>query len=137
MRVPLLSTRDTGFPEAFARLLDRSQAADPTIATLVGDILADVRRRGDAAVLDYTRRFDAYPINTAADLAVPPARLKAALAALTSEHRTALEAAAARVRSYHEKQKTESWRNLRAGWTRGVSVLGIDERDSSEGCGCR
>jgi histidinol dehydrogenase len=127
MRVPLLNTRDAGFAEAFARLLDRRQAVDPKVAIAVSDILADVRRRGDAAVLEYTRRFDAYPIATAADLAVPPARLKAALAALTSERRAALETAATRVRSYHEKQKIESWRYHDAdGTLLGQQVTALD-----------
>ncbi|MDP2768475.1 MAG: histidinol dehydrogenase, partial [Giesbergeria sp.] len=78
----------------------------------VADILADVRQRGDAAVLEYTARFDALQAPTLQALELTQAELKAAFDAIPAAQREALQAAAARVRSYHEAQKKacgESW----------------------------
>jgi histidinol dehydrogenase (EC 1.1.1.23) len=78
----------------------------------VADILADVHKRGDAAVLEYTARFDGLQAGTLAELELSQAELKAAFDALPGAQRSALQAAAARVRSYHEAQKKacgESW----------------------------
>lgn len=108
--VPLLNSRDLDFEDALTRLLDRGNAVDPEVATSVAEIIGDVRHRGDAAVLEYTRRFDRHPAASNADLEIPPARLEAALAALTDDTRKALEAAANRIRAYHERQVLESWR---------------------------
>ena len=116
-RVALLSSRDADFDAALARLLDRATTIDPTVAPVVTEILADVRIRGDAAVLDYTRRFDRYPATSIAALEIPRARLDAALAALATDTRAALDAAAQRIRIYHERQKTESWRYQEADGT--------------------
>ncbi|TAL43696.1 MAG: histidinol dehydrogenase, partial [Salinibacterium sp.] len=62
-----LNTRDPGFRVAFERLLDRAQAVDPTVETTVRAIVDDVRGRGDAALLDYTERFDQYCVAAAED----------------------------------------------------------------------
>jgi histidinol dehydrogenase len=108
--VPLLNRADAGFERKLERLLDRSEAIPPKIPRDVTKILADVRRHGDAAVLKYTRRFDKHPAKRIGALAVAPARLKIAAATIAADVRAALETAAQRVRAYHEKQKTESWR---------------------------
>lgn len=107
--IPLLNSGEPSFAAALTRLLDRRQTLDPKITAAVADILADVRRRGDAAILEYTRRFDNHPATSISDLEVTAARRQAALAAIPPEQRTALETAAVRVREYHERQKTESW----------------------------
>jgi histidinol dehydrogenase len=105
----ILKTTEPGFDAAFAQLLARSQTSDPQIETRVRAILDDVRTRGDAAVLDYTRRFDRREASSVAELEIPRARLREAARALTKEQYDALANAAERIRAYHERQKTESW----------------------------
>jgi histidinol dehydrogenase len=75
----------------------------------VAAILADVKARGDAALLEYTRRFDRVEARTVAALEVAPTELKRALQRIPQATRNALETAASRVRAYHEKQVTSSW----------------------------
>jgi histidinol dehydrogenase len=106
-----LATADAGFDAALAARLQWSADTDAGIEQAVAAILDDVRRRGDAAVLDYTRRFD-MQASAMAELELRPAQLKAAFEALPAKQREALQEAAARVRSYHEAQKKacgESW----------------------------
>ncbi|WP_374354097.1 histidinol dehydrogenase [Limnohabitans sp.] len=107
-----LSTQDAGFEAAFAERLHWSADADAAIEHRVADILADVQKRGDAAVLDYTQRFDGLNATSVAELEITQAELQAALGSLPVAQREALQAAAARVRKYHEAQKKasgESW----------------------------
>ena len=102
--IRLLSTRDAGFEAAFQRVLHWSAETDDAIEHSVAAILADVRARGDAAVLEYTQRFDGVSAASVAELEIPRADLLAALGAIPSAQRDALEAAAQRVRSYHARQ---------------------------------
>jgi histidinol dehydrogenase len=107
-----LSTRDASFEADFKARLHWSAEADAAIEERVADILADVKQRGDAAVLDYTQRFDGLTAASVQALGLTQAELKAAFDGLPAAQRTALQAAAARVRSYHEAQKKasgESW----------------------------
>jgi histidinol dehydrogenase len=107
-----LSTADAGFEAAFAARLHWSADTDAAIEQRVADILADVQQRGDAAVLDYTKRFDGLDSADIKALEISQAQLKAALDILPALQREALQAAAARVRRYHEAQKKasgESW----------------------------
>jgi len=107
-----LNTADAGFEAAFAARLHWSADTDAAIEQRVADILADVQQRGDAAVLDYTQRFDGLSAASMAELELTQAELKAAFDAIPAAQREALEAAARRVRSYHEAQKKasgESW----------------------------
>ncbi len=107
-----LSTLDAGFEAAFAARLHWSAATDAAIEQRVADILADVQKRGDAAVLDYTQRFDGLQAADVKALEITQAELQAALDSLPAAQRDALQAAAARVRKYHEAQKKasgESW----------------------------
>ena len=106
----LLSTRDAGFEREFDRLLDRAQEAGTEVEATVRAILADVRTRGDDALLEYTRRFDRYSVDSVAALEVSKARLTEARKSLPADQLAALEQAATRIRSYHERQKIESWR---------------------------
>jgi histidinol dehydrogenase len=103
-----LSTLDAGFDAALSALLAFESAQDPKIDTAVAAILADVQARGDAAVLEYTQRFDRLSAKTLAELDIPKAELDAALKSLPDAQRDALAAAAARVRSFHEKQIIKS-----------------------------
>ena len=100
-----LSTIDAGFEAQFQARLHWSAQADAAIEQRVADILADVQQRGDAAVLDYTRRFDALDASTLAELIVTPAELQSAFDAIPAAQRQALQVAAQRVRTYHEAQK--------------------------------
>ncbi len=107
-----LSSADATFEADFAARLHWSADQDAAIEQRVADILADVHKRGDAAVLEYTARFDGLQAGTLAELELSQAELKAAFDALPGAQRGALQAAAARVRSYHEAQKKacgESW----------------------------
>ena len=107
-----LSTTSASFDAEFKARLHWSADADAAIEKVVADILADVRKRGDEAVLEYTNRFDKLGAATLPELELTQAELKAAFEALPAAQRDALEAAARRVRSYHEAQKKasgESW----------------------------
>jgi histidinol dehydrogenase len=107
-----LSTTSASFDAEFKARLHWSADADAAIEKVVADILADVQKRGDDAVLEYTNRFDKLDVKTLPELELTQAELKAAFEALPAGQRDALEAAARRVRSYHEAQKKasgESW----------------------------
>ena len=107
-----LSTAQPDFEARFKALQHWSAETDAGIELRVADILADVKTRGDAAVLEYTARFDGLSADSLAALEITQAELMAALHAIPAAQRQALEAAAARVRSYHEAQKKacgESW----------------------------
>ena len=103
-----LNTADAGFEAAFAARLHWSADTDAAIEQRVADILADVQKRGDAAVLDYTQRFDGLQAMDVKALEITQAELKAALDSLPAAQSEALQAAAARVRQYHEAQKKAS-----------------------------
>jgi len=107
-----LSTTSASFDAEFKARLHWSADADAAIEKVVADILADVQTRGDVAVLEYTNRFDKLDAKTLPELELTQTELKAAFESLPAAQRDALEAAARRVRSYHEAQKKasgESW----------------------------
>ena len=107
-----LSTAAATFEADFAARLHWSADTDAAIEQRVVDILADVQKRGDAAVLEYTARFDGLTASQLSALELTQAELKAAFDAIPQAQRDALQAAAKRVRSYHEAQKKasgESW----------------------------
>ena len=108
----VLRTNDADFEARFQQRLHWSADTDAAIEQRVADILADVRARGDAAVIEYTNRFDGLSASGMAELELTQGELKAAFDGLPEVQREALQAAAARVRSYHEVQKKacgESW----------------------------
>lgn len=104
----VLHADDAGFDAALDRLIAFEAAQDPSIDRAVAQIIADVRARGDAAVLEYTRRFDRLEAPTVAALEIAPADLRAAFDGLPDAQRAALTQAALRVRRYHEEQKQHS-----------------------------
>jgi histidinol dehydrogenase len=107
-----LSTASAQFEAEFKARLHWAADTDAAIEQRVADILADVQTRGDAAVLDYTARFDGLQAASVSALELTQAELKAAFDSIPDVQRAALQAAAARVRSYHEAQKKacgESW----------------------------
>jgi histidinol dehydrogenase len=102
----MLDARDTDFEAAFAAFLTATRETAADVAGVVSAILADVRERGDAAVLDYTRRFDRLEL-TPATLRVSAAELEAAAKACAPETIDALELAAIRIRDFHSRQLPE------------------------------
>ena len=107
-----LSTTDADFEALFQKRLHWSADADAAIESRVAEILADVQQRGDAAVLEYTQRFDGLNAKDMQALMLTQAELKAAFDGLPAAQKDALQAAAKRVRTYHEAQKKasgESW----------------------------
>ena len=107
-----LSTAASTFDADFKARLHWSADTDAAIEQRVADILVDVQKRGDAAVLEYTARFDGLDVKNMQALELTQAELKAAFEAIPAAQRAALEAAARRVRTYHEAQKKangESW----------------------------
>ncbi len=104
-----LSSTDPDFKERLDALLAFEAAQDACVEQTVADILSEVKARGDAAVIEYTQRFDALSANSMAELELSQSELQQALAALPPTQRQALEAAAERVRSYHQRQPLQSW----------------------------
>ena len=109
MDIKRFSSSDADFEARLAALLAFESAQDESVERAVAAILTDVKARGDAAVLDYTNRFDRLNAASIGELELSREALQQALAGLPPEQRAALEAAAARVRSYHEKQPLQSW----------------------------
>lgn len=115
------------FDSQFSSLLHRDGEDDDSVTKAVLEILRDVRRDGDAALLAYTRRFDRIDVERAGDLELSSARLDQALDRIRTAERQALESAAARVRSYHERQEQSSWSYSEADGTRlGQRVTPLD-----------
>ena len=104
-----LSTQSPQSQQELQALLAFETAQDPKIDQIVADICADVQRRGDAAVQEYTNRFDGTQAQSMADLILSQDDLKAAFFRLPENVQTALQTAAERVRSYHQHQKQASW----------------------------
>ena len=108
----VINRLDASSPDFRARLntlLAVEAEQDEAIDRAAADILADVRRRGDDALLHYTQKFDRVQAQDMAALEIPKADWHAALAALPAAQRNALETAAERVRDYHEHQRAETW----------------------------
>ena len=107
-----LSTASATFEADFKARLHWSADTDAAIEQRVADILADVQQRGDAAVLHYTALFDGLEVDRMGALELTQDELQAAFESIPAAQREALQAAARRIRSYHEAQKKasgESW----------------------------
>ncbi len=104
-----LTTSQRDFWSRLTALRSRGEGADAAVEQAVRAILNDVRARGDAAVLDYTRRFDRVEVRSIDELVIPPERLRRAADAIEPEQGRALGAAAERLVAYAERQKLESW----------------------------
>ncbi|RRV68587.1 histidinol dehydrogenase [Stutzerimonas stutzeri] len=122
-----LNAADADFARHLDHLLSWESVSDDGVNARVLEIIKAVRERGDAAVVELTQRFDALEVATMADLILPRARLEQALERITPEQREALEIAAERVRSYHERQKQDSWTYTEAdGTVLGQKVTPLD-----------
>ena len=104
-----LNSADSDFYRQLDELLAWEQVSDEQVGQTVRDIISDIRARGDAALLEYTNRFDRMQAGSIAGLEISQARLQQALVEIPAEQREALERAAARVRAYAEHQKMASW----------------------------
>jgi histidinol dehydrogenase len=122
-----LSTAQPDFWPRLRQLAHWEQGAEARVESVVADILAAVKARGDEAVLEYTRRFDRRQIDSAAELELPQSALDAALASLPGDQRHALEQAAKRIEQYALRQKQESWSYTEAdGTVLGQAITPLD-----------
>jgi histidinol dehydrogenase len=127
MKIRRFSTLDSDFDSNLKDLLAFETAQDDSIDVVVANILKDVKARGDAAVLEYTNRFDKTSASKLSELEISQAELAAALDNLPAGQRAALQTAADRVRSYHEKQLMSSWNYTEAdGTLLGQQVTSLD-----------
>ena len=127
MNIKRLSTKQTNFDAELNTLLAFEETADEKLEATVASILTDVKRRGDAALLEYTQRFDRLTVNQASEFELPQAELRAAFDGLPAAQRTALEQAAQRVTAYHQKQLQSSWSYTEAdGTLLGQQVTPLD-----------
>lgn len=154
------SSLDSDFEQKLDSLLAFESAQDESIDRVVASILEDVKARGDAAVVEFTNRFDRLSVRSLDELELSPRELNAALDGLPIESRKALGAAASRIDSYHRHQPLLSWQyeDTDAGLagivlgqkiTRStvsvftcqaascLSIIGVDECYSRESGGCR
>ncbi len=112
MNITRLSTQQADFDATLTKLLAFEETADDKLEATVASILADVKKRGNEAVLEYTRKFDRLPSISEASMELPQSELKAAFEGLPADQKLALEQAAQRVTSYHKKQVQASWTYL-------------------------
>ena len=107
--IRILDSRDPGFLAGLDGLLAWESVSDGAVNQRVNQILADVRAQGDAALLDYTRRFDGWEPVDAADLILPRPRLEQAYSHIPAEQRAALERSRDRIRAFAERQLLLDW----------------------------
>ena len=127
LKIARLDVNQADFNHHLDGLLAWEGVSDKAVNERVEEIIAAVRARGDAAVMEYTARFDGLEVANMADLTLDRARLELALERITAEQRQALEVAAERVRVYHEHQRQDSWRYTEAdGTVLGQQVTPLD-----------
>jgi len=127
IQIKRFNSTDPDFNSDLDKLLAFENAQDDAVDVTVANILADIRSRKDAALIEYTNRFDRLAIQSAKDLELTQDQLQHSLATLPDAERTALQQAAERVRSYHEKQPLSSWQYTDAdGTLLGQKVTALD-----------
>ena len=127
MNIKRLNASDNLFDQQLQDLLTWETESNDQILITVSSILQDVKHGGDAAVLEYTAKFDALEVSSMTQLELPVSRLKQAFEELPSVQKSALEKAAERIRSFAEKQKVESWQYTEAdGSVLGQQVSPLD-----------
>lgn len=127
LKITRLDANQVDFKQHLDALLAWEGVSDKSVNERVEEIIAAVRERGDAALVEYTARFDGLQVNSMADLILDRARLELALERITPEQRTALEVAAERVKAYHEHQTQPSWRYTEAdGTVLGQQITPLD-----------
>jgi histidinol dehydrogenase len=108
-RITRLTTTQSDFDGALAKLLAWDDSVDHQVNESVRHILREVKTRGDAAVLEFTEKFDRLKVSSMAELEMDKGRLQEALGRIPQDQRVALEKAAERVRDYHARQDQKSW----------------------------
>ncbi|EEW60632.1 histidinol dehydrogenase [Ruegeria sp. TrichCH4B] len=103
-----LTSSDANFEQSFTALLGAKREDSPDVDAIVADIIADVRHRGDAALLELTEKFDRLALKDANALRISAAEVEAAIATVSDAERSALELAADRIRAYHAEQMPEN-----------------------------
>ena len=127
VKIKRLTASSRDFWSQMETLLAWESVSDEAVTTTVREIIDAVKQRGDAAVVEYTNRFDRMQAAGMADLVLDESRLGAALESIPLEQRQALEVAAERLRSYHQHQKMESWSYTEAdGTLLGQQVTPLD-----------
>jgi histidinol dehydrogenase len=122
-----LSTTDGDFDAQLEQLLAWESVSDDAVNDVVKQVIADIRSRGDSALMDFTNRFDGWEAKAPSDLAIPVERLKQAWEGLSTEQQQALQHAADRVKAYAEHQKMDSWQYTEAdGTVLGQKVTPLD-----------
>jgi len=109
IKISQLNSKQDDFWQQLDQAMAWDSASDERVFNTVKDIIGDVRKRGDAAIVDYTNKFDRLNVGSISDLEIAPAQLQASLNKISAQQREALEKAAERVRAYAEHQKLESW----------------------------
>ena len=124
----LLNSQQASFEQELTELLAFETVNDPALLATVDDIIAQVRQGGDEVVLKLTQQFDNHPAKTFAELEISQEKLKQAFDGLNATIKQALELAAQRVTSFHERQRQESWTYQDAlGNTLGQQVTPLDK----------
>jgi histidinol dehydrogenase len=109
IEIKRFNSKDSDFDSNLEKLLAFENAQDDAVELTVARILTDIKQRKDAALIEYTNRFDRLSAVSGRDLELTQDHLQQSLTTLPSSQRTALEQAAERVRSYHERQLMHSW----------------------------
>ncbi|QEW07467.1 histidinol dehydrogenase [Nitrincola iocasae] len=127
VEITRLKADQADFDKQLNAMLAWESVSDKQVNQIVDDVIEQVRARGDAALVEYTNRFDRMQATQMSELEVSQTRLLQALQSLPLDQRTALEAAAQRISAYHERQKSESWRYTEAdGTVLGQQVTPMD-----------
>jgi histidinol dehydrogenase len=127
LKLRRLTTESHNFWSQLETLLAWETVSDEQVTQTVREILQQVRRQGDAALLEYTRQFDRRQVQAMSELIISPARLQQALNNLDPVPRQALEQAAERIQNYHQRQKQESWQYTEAdGTVLGQQITPLD-----------
>lgn len=127
LNIKELTSSDSDFWPQLQELLAWESVSDDAVFNTVNGILKDVRSRGDAAVVEYTNRFDRMQVASMAELEIPIERLQQALNNISPAQRAALEEAAKRIQAYAERQKMDSWSYTEAdGTLLGQQVTALD-----------
>lgn len=127
LNIRRLSANAAGFREELDTLLAWETVSNDSVNDIVKEVVNNVRTQGDAALLEYTERFDRLALKSGAELEIPMERIQKALQTIPADQREALELSAERVKAYHQKQVTESWNYTEADGTMlGQQVTPLD-----------
>ena len=127
MQIKRLNISDSDFWQQLERMLAWEEVSDANVNSTVEEIINAVRQRGDAAVVEYTNRFDSMSVSSMQELEIPRQHLQASLDKIPVEQKQALEHAAKRVRDYHQHQKQDNWSYTEADGTMlGQQITALD-----------